>query len=781
MIVATQPLDNIVPLYKPPGSEQIVTQWDGPTCEMVGLLKMDFLGLRTLSVIERAKRLVRQTLDEETIRAAVQGAETPSNARSERVGERRAGSSAQDESDPALRRGLLRTGVGNEPPPTTSNITDPLDLERLEYNDPHVLDLFARGETAGVFQFESGGMRNLLMAMKPDRLEDLIAANALYRPGPMELIPNYNNRKHGREQVPKVHEIVDKFTNETHGIMVYQEQVMQIVHELGGIPLRQAYSLIKAISKKKEKVINAERSRFVQGAQEKGLTQKGAEELFDLILKFAGYGFNKSHSTGYAIVAYQTGYLKTYFPLHYMAALLTYESVSTEKVVEYIDECKRVRLPDGTRGIEVKPPDVNLSDIAFTVVYDEGEPHDPSHGHIRFGLSAVKGVGEKAIRSILEEREKEGPFKSLYDFCERVPLGAVNRSTIEALIKCGAFDEMHSIEQRAAMSAALDSAIQTGQRAAADREAGQLNFFDAMTAQAGPERSEGPDRLPDIQLPTVEPWPTQELLRQEKEVLGFYVSSHPLNEHRDALHRFATCDVAQAKQLAADVPVVMGGMLTRVRPTMVKRGRSAGSKMAMLTIDDGRNTMEGVAFSDTYAECYPHLEVDRVVFLKGKIDRRREEPSIVVDKVIPIEQAPESLTETVKIVVQDPKPRDAGCTFNGEFARLRELLRQAASRASGKAADVVLQLHQDGKCVRLRLNGVRIGVDRELPDRIDHLLNRHQEGDNRGRAWCELVGPAKINPNHISGDMLHREDRNDAGNKLTFSMQDDGGASIDRY
>ncbi|MFW6039258.1 MAG: DNA polymerase III subunit alpha, partial [bacterium] len=288
VVMATQPLDNIVPLYKPPASnsdtEQLVTQWDGPACEMVGLLKMDFLGLRTLSVIERAKTLVRQTLDEDTIHDTV--LESPRTADAD--------------------RGALKPTDDAERSEASSVGFDPLDLERLEYNDPNVLDLFARGETAGVFQFESGGMRNLLMAMKPDRLEDLIAANALYRPGPMELIPSYNNRKHGREEVPSVHPIVDKFTSETYGIMIYQEQVMQVVHELGGIPLRAAYSLIKAISKKKQKEIDKERPKFVEGAQEKGLTKQQAEELFELILKFAGYGFNKSHSTGYAIVAYQT-------------------------------------------------------------------------------------------------------------------------------------------------------------------------------------------------------------------------------------------------------------------------------------------------------------------------------------------------------------------------------------------------------------------------------------------------------------------------------------------
>ncbi|MEM7627772.1 MAG: DNA polymerase III subunit alpha, partial [Planctomycetota bacterium] len=444
VIVATQPLDNIVPLYRAPGSggksgeDVIVTQWDGPTCEKVGLLKMDFLGLRTLSIIERGKLLVRQSLDEETIAASVG---RPEDAQAELA-------------------------------------HDPLDLERLTYDDPRVLELFARGETAGVFQFESGGMRGLLMAMKPDRLTDLIAANALYRPGPMELIPNYNHRKHGKEATPKVHEIVDRLTEETYGIMVYQEQVMLVLNELGGIPLRQAYSIIKAISKKKEKVINAARADFIEGAEKKGVSGKQANDLFDLILKFAGYGFNKSHSTGYAIVAYQTAYLKTYFPVQYMAAVLTYESVNTDKVVEYIDECKKVLLPNGERGVEVKPPDINLSDVAFTVVYAPGDKRDPNHGHIRFGLSAVKGLGVKAIQAMIDERRQNGPFLSLHDFCERVSNRVINRASVEALIKCGAFDALHGIEKRAAMVASIEEAMRSGAQEAELRSSGSFLFGD---------------------------------------------------------------------------------------------------------------------------------------------------------------------------------------------------------------------------------------------------------------------------------------------------------------
>ena len=739
VIVATQPLDNICPLYKPPSQdEQIVTQWDGPTCERVGLLKMDFLGLRTLSIIERGKKLIADDFATSQIKQAVKPA-----AGSKQL-------EGADQDDPAY---------------------DPLDLERLKYDDPRVLALFERGETAGVFQFESGGMRNLLMAMKPDRLEDLIAANALYRPGPMELIPNYNNRKHGREQVPKVHEIVDQLTADTYGIMVYQEQVMQVINQLGGIPLRTAYSIIKAISKKKEKVINGARKDFVKGAKDiNGVPEKVSTELFDLILKFAGYGFNKSHSTGYSIVAYQTAYLKTHFPLHYMAAVLTYEAGNTDKVIEYIDECKKLLTPSGRRGVEVKPPDINLSDVGFTVVYMPGEEKTPSTGHIRFGLHAVKGVGEKAIQSIVDEREKNGPFVGLFDFCERVDLKTINRSTIEALIKCGAFDSLHGIDQRAAMCEALESAVKAGQRAASDRASGQLNMFgmpvgDDTEAAAEEEKSQVP-------LPGTTPWNTAELLSYEKEVMGFYVSSHPLDEHLGTIHRFGTATVADIGELPANTKIVIGGMLTRVRPTLVKNGRSAGQKMAMLTLEDKRGKIDAVVFADGYAMNYMHLELDEVVFLCGKVDRRREEPSIVVDKVIPVKQASNQLAEAIKIVIHEPK----GVSRNGEsldqMNKLKELLRQASLR-NGGAAGVLFELHQEGTVVDLRLPNMRLSADENLLHSIRTVLGSLPDRE----AECELVGAPKVNRKQAVEQFGEVRSEGD----LAFAMHDDGGQSIDRY
>jgi DNA polymerase-3 subunit alpha len=740
VIVATQPLDNICPLYKPPAQDdQIVTQWDGPTCERVGLLKMDFLGLRTLSIIERGKALIAQDFATSSIKKAVKpalGSEQQEGA---------------DQDDPAY---------------------DPLDLERLKYDDPRVLSLFERGETAGVFQFESGGMRNLLMAMKPDRLEDLIAANALYRPGPMELIPNYNNRKHGREKVPTVHEIVDRLTADTYGIMVYQEQVMQVINQLGGIPLRQAYSIIKAISKKKEKTIDAARVDFVKGAKDiNGVAEKVSGELFDLILKFAGYGFNKSHSTGYSIVAYQTAYLKTHFPLHYMAAVLTYEAGNTDKVIEYIDECKKLLTPSGKRGVEVKPPDINLSDVGFTVVYMPGEEKTPSTGHIRFGLHAVKGVGEKAIQSIVDEREKNGPFVGLFDFCERVDLKTINRSTIEALIKCGAFDSLHGIDHRAAMCEALDSAVKAGQRAASDRASGQLNMFGQPVSDGDGAASEDEEKK-QVPLPTVTPWTTAELLSYEKEVMGIYVSSHPMAEHQDTIDRFGTVTVADIGSLPADTRIVLGGMLTRVRPTIVKNGRSAGQKMAMITLEDKRGKIDGVLFSDAYALHYMHLELDEVVFLCGKVDRRREEPSVVVDRIVPVKQASKQLAEAIKIVIREPDSVTRNGESKDQMNKLKELLRQAGLR-NGGAAGVMFELHQNGTVVDLRLPNVRVSADENLLHSIRTVLGSITDRD----CQCELVGAPKVSKRQALEQ--HGEVRSE-GN-LAFAMHDDGGQSIDRY
>ncbi len=612
VIVATRPLHEIVPLYKAPGSDDIVTQWDGPSCERVGLLKMDFLGLRTLSTVERAKQLIREGLDDDAIWNAV---------------------------------GKTK-GAGPHP----------LDLERLTYDDPRVFELFARADTTGVFQFESGGMRRLLVEMKPDRLEDLIAANALFRPGPMDLIPAYNRRKHGEEAVPKVHEIVDRFTEDTYGVMVYQEQVMQIVHELGGIPLRAAYSLIKAISKKKSKIIDAERPRFIEGAVEKGLDRKGADELFELILKFAGYGFNKSHSTAYAIVAYQTAYLKTYFPNQYMSAFLTFESAAqkTSDWIPYLEDCRRTLFPNGKTGIEVKPPDVNLSQADFAVVFDADEERTNNSGHMRFGLRAIKGVGSRAIQAIVDEREKNGVYKSLYDFCERVPPGVVNRATIEALIKCSAFDNVHTREDRSAMCATIESALSAGQTLAKDRAAGQAALFGSG------DDADAATEAPAPPLLRMKPWSEQDTLAFEKEALGFYVSSHPLDRWRDRIEEFSTVDSRTIKQVGQDRQATFGGLVQSLRPIVVRNGRSAGKKMAIVTLEDWHGVVEAVLFVETFARFGDALASDDIVFVQGKVDHSRGDAQLIVDHVTPIERASETLATSLEITLDDDRLNGEG-------------------------------------------------------------------------------------------------------------------------
>ena len=785
VIVATRPLHEIVPLYRPTGSANgggggakaaaaakggeggngaaagtgdVVTQWDGPTCEKMGLLKMDFLGLRTISVIERAKRLIRETLSEREVWDAVgRGAECADGSHGAHA----------------------------------SYSAHPLDLDRLSYADQRVFEVFRRGDTTGVFQFESEGMRRLLMEMKPDRLEDLIAANALFRPGPMDLIPDYNRRKHGEDAVPRVHQIVDDFTRETYGVMVYQEQVMQIVHGLGGVKLRDAYTLIKNISKKKHDKIEKERPKFVDGAQKQGLSRSQADNLFELILKFAGYGFNKSHSTGYAIVAYQTAYLKTFFPNQYMAAFLTYESgaMQTADWVPYLEDCKRTRFVDPTSGaliktgVEVRPPDVNLSDADFTVVYEPGEARTAVAGHVRFGLKAIKGVGEKAIEAILKERhralgtgrqgptpvpsaERLVPFASLHDFCERVPMGgsgaagaggAVNKATIEALIKSGALDCLHGRKMRAAMVAGIEGAVSGGVKAQRDKASGQSGLFGfgdgASTPTAASEpAATGPSA--HTSLPRVEPWNEGETLVAEKEALGFYVSSHPLDQIADLARSLANATTKMVREKDARVPhdarVSMALCVQAVRTIVIKSGKNVGAKMGVVALEDREGGIEAVAFADAFTKFQPLLVPDSIVFVVGRVDHNRGSPQVIIEKVIPLDRARAELTRRVRITIDEDR-------LNGSaehaLHQARETLRSAARaaagaapatsgsfngaasgagplRASNVAVEVVVKPHAGG-WARLETGRVNLAVDESLVVTLSGVL---------GPGNAELVG-----------------------------------------
>jgi DNA polymerase III subunit alpha len=582
VIIADTPLDGVIPLCRDKEGN-VLTQYEGPIAEKCGMLKMDFLGLRTLSVITRAVSLVKQT------------------------------------------KGIE------------------FDIEKVDITDQRVYQLFCQGLTKGVFQFESGGMQDLLMKMQPDRLEDLIAANALYRPGPMELIPLYCNRKHGREEVPSVHPIMDGILKETYGIMVYQEQVMQIFNQLGGIELANAYKLIKAISKKTTDVIAKFKPDFIKGTMDKGVSKEKAEEIFDLILKFGGYGFNKSHSTRYAFVAFQTAYLKTYHPVEYMAALLTYEMGSTDKMVEYIDEARKMK-------IQVLPPDVNVSDKVFTpVTIETGKGRTKKkEAVIRFGLCAVRGVGEKAVENIIDERGKAGAFRSIYDFCERVDTRSVQKSTVDALIRCGGFASV--APNRAALLNVLEPAFEAAQRLQEDKRSGQASLWGAPDPAQQGTRIEGT-------LPNIDDFEATELLKMEKELLGFYITSHPLAQQQRWVEKYTTASTREAMNLSEGAEVVIGGMLSAVKSKVAKSGRSAGQRWAILEIEDLDGKIEGMLFSEPYAAIaakHPDLlKAESICFIKAKVDRKRENPCLIVNDVIPVHEAVGKLTTAV-VIKLDP-------------------------------------------------------------------------------------------------------------------------------
>jgi len=632
----------------------------------------------------------------------------------------------------------------------------PLDLDRIPLDDQRVLAMFRRGETSGIFQFESGGMRRLLVDMQPDRIEDLIAANALFRPGPMEFIPQYCARKNGRESVPPVHEIFDRFVSETYGIMVYQEQVMQVLHHLGGIPLRAAYSVIKAISKKKEDQIAGARVDFVKGAVAQGVSEQRAGEIFDLILPFARYGFNKSHSTGYAIIAYQTAYLKTYFPAQYMAAVLSFES-QARKVEEwsvYLEECKRIAWADSTSetphvGVEVRPPDINLSDADFSVVYGPEEPHDALHGHVRFGLKAIKGVGESAIRAIMEERASGGAFRDIFDFCERVDLRAVNKAALESFVKAGVFDTLHGLDQRSSLLATIPEAVSAGQSRARDRADGQMSIFgdllpadSASAARDGASGNEGgagsaagSGSASGLALRKSAPWSHMQALSQEKEALGFFVSGHPLDEWSREVESFANTDSVRIRDMPAQAPVVIAGIIGRVRNVVSQRGAQPGRRMAMATIVDKIGTVDCVLFPDTFAQHGELLQADAMLMIVGVVDRSRAEPGIIVDQLIPVSEASRHLATRVEIRLpvggahgagghagREPSAVDGDEELVAPMMRmLAGTLKQAANSASnlrGRPVEVDVVLPVDGADAAITVGGVRVVPDSALLRKI---------------------------------------------------------------
>jgi len=635
VVIADKPLTEYVPLSRISGKEDIITQWSMNDVEAAGLLKMDFLGLRNLTILRKAVDLIEQT-----------------------TGKR-------------------------------------IDPQKLPTDDPATYALLQRGETKGVFQLESGGIRDLLQRMKPDHFLDIIATNALYRPGPLKggMVDEYVDVKHGRKQPQYKHPVLEEVLKETHGVMVYQEQIMRILNRLGGIELAKAYTCIKAISKKKKSIIDANHDAFISGSTANGLGKKDAQDIWDLILEFAGYGFNKSHSTAYALIAYQTAYLKTHYPVEFMAALLSSDIPGRnfkkkDSLVEHMDDSKRMK-------IEIVQPDVNSSDVDFSV----------SDGKIHFALSAIKGCGGGAADAIVVARKDEGPFKDLFDFCERVDASSCNRSTIETLIKAGAMDSFSA--NRSQLLAVLERAIQSGAAALADRRSGQKSLFGEM---------EDEDEKPAVTLPDIPELPKRELSLMEKEVLGYYRTGHPLAEYEQKLAEFCSHTTAEIGGLAPRTEVIMGGMLAALKLSHVKKTRpgTTATKYANFDLEDKDGVIRCILWPDDFAKQGELVQQDAILIVRGAIDRRGggEEANLIVNELIPLDQLESRYTSGMIVCINEA---DDGSRT------LKQLYEIVRGYPGSREMKFMITLN-DGSCVRLKSNKVRVDITPELRDRVDDLL-----------------------------------------------------------
>ncbi|MEZ6124576.1 MAG: DNA polymerase III subunit alpha [Planctomycetaceae bacterium] len=569
VVVADVPLDTVVPLQTITGKSDIITQWDGPTIEKIGLLKMDFLGLRNLTILDKAVKNVQRSHPEFTLEDV------------------------------------------------KNNLTDKATFALLQ-----------RGETKGVFQLESGGMRDLLTKMKPDCFEDIIATSALYRPGPLEggMVMEYVDVKHKRKKPRQVHPVVDEVLQETYGVMVYQEQVMRILNRVGNVELAKAYKCIKAISKKNQEIIDGFHDEYISGAESNGISTALAEELWNLIVAFAGYGFNKSHSTAYGLIAYETAYLKAHFPVEFMAALLSCGMESTERISEHVDDARRQK-------IEVTAPDVNSSEVEFAVVGDK----------IAFGMGAIKGVGESALEAIVSERQANGPFRDIFDLTERVDPKMLTKSTLETLVKVGALDSLPG--NRAQKMEVVDRAVQSALSKARDKASGQMNLF-------GGDDDDEPDASGNVSsnLPDVPDWPKSQKLAIEKECLGFYLTSHPLAQHSKRIERYAQIKNKDIAEMDDGAFVTIAGMVGSIKIATAKKTNANGlNKYANFDLEDASGIIRCIAWPSDYDRFKDLIKTENVIILQGKVDRRSREPNIVANRILTLDQADREFTTQVAI------------------------------------------------------------------------------------------------------------------------------------
>ena len=625
VVISDRPMFDYLPLYKG-SNDEVVTQFDMKNVEEVGLIKFDFLGLKTLTVIEHALRLIQE------------------------------------------HRGLK------------------INLDSLHMDDEQTYKLLSQGDTTGVFQLESSGMKDLLRRMRPACFEDVIALVALYRPGPMEsgMINDFVLAKHGEQAIVYPLPELEPILKETYGVIVYQEQVMQIANVLAGYSLGDADILRRAMGKKKQELMNAEKEKFLAGSDNNAVDHKKAEQVFDLMAKFAGYGFNKSHSAAYGLIAYQTAYLKAHYPIEFMAALLTCDVNNTNNVVKFIAECRE-------RRIRILPPDVNESDKVFTVVGDG----------IRFGLAAVKNVGGGAIDAILEARTEGEQFSSLFDFCERVDLRKVNKRVLESLIKVGAFDFTGA--KRAQLMTVLDEAINHAQNYQRDREAGQVNMFDVLT-------SETPEVRPEPSLPSVEEWRERQKLAFEKEALGFYISGHPLDRFQTELSLFTSARIGDLTYVPDGEIARVGGVSGDVKTILTKKGE----RMGFFPLEDMEGSVEVVVFSDLYAKCAELIEGDEPLLVTAKVNRDEKGVKLTAQEIVALKEAQKRYTTGLDIKIR-------GESLDAD--RLHAFRGLLSSYNGDCETRLIVDIPNVGETVFSLPRSLWVTPDRELVKQVNHFFD----------------------------------------------------------
>ncbi len=613
VVIAPDEVYQFVPLVKK--DQEMVSQYSMNDLEDAGLLKMDFLGLRTLTIIDDTLELIKK------------------------------------------------------------NYGIDVDIDKIDFNDGKTYDLFAKGQTQAIFQFESKGMQEYLMQLKPKNLEEITAMNALYRPGPMANIPDFIDRKFERKQISYIHNIMDKSLHNTYGIIVYQEQVMQLVRDIAGFSLGQADILRRAMGKKKKELMDEQKPLFVEGAKKNGVEKKEAEEIFDLILEFAKYGFNKSHSLAYSYLAYQTAWLKANYTAEFLAANMTAEMSSLDKIVQLIDEAEKF-------GIKVLPPDVNLSIDKFTV----------EDGQIYFGMAAIKNVGKGAVESIVSVREK-AKFTSFYDFCARCDSRQINKRVLEALICSGAFDSIN--KHRAAQFEAIESGI-TYSKAMQNRQESSMDSLFGGTAA---------EKLSEPALPNIDHWSENDRLEKEKEYLNFYISGHPLNQYKPYIDSLSTLKLGDRESSVIGHQVRICGLISTIRVRLDKRNNS----IAFVGLEDFSGKAECIFWSDSYSNNIQYLSENNCVMMIGKSELDGENLKIVIEKVLPIEEAAKQFAKGYSIWLD---------YTNFDMAKLEELKNCCVDETAN--TDILFNILNLPTAAKKRYiaHDLKIGMKRECIDKV---------------------------------------------------------------